>query len=163
MSTITSEQIAAVSACTDDTGHIQPRIVVEHARSESSPLHVLFEDLWNEERAIQVALEQRARQIIRRVEVRIRTIRHEISAPNYVRDPRVPSKEQGMISLADVRQSSQHSEEVLERQLECISGWLTRAHAIAVVLDKENYLRERLEVMFDYVLLRSLDEADLVG
>lgn len=78
-----TEQIEHLRGLEKD-GRLTPEAVVEDARDPGSPLHELFE--WNVDKAAMKHWMDRARTLIRSVEVVIRNERLTVSTVAYVRD-----------------------------------------------------------------------------
>lgn len=116
-------------------GRLTPDMVVADARDEDSPLHSLFE--WDTEKAAEAYWLDQARQIIRSVNVMIRTETTVVRAPYFVRDPDAGSDEQGYVTVTSVRTDADRAREVLVQEFSRVASMLQRAQQVAKALEME--------------------------
>ena len=124
----------------DEHGRLTASIVVEDARSPTSPLHSEFD--WDVERAALRHWIERAREIIRSVHVVVETTKTEIRVPFYLRDPEMPTNKQGYVSLDHLRTDDDLAREALRYELTRAIGYMQRAEDVAAVLDLEKEVRK---------------------
>src|ERR1700756_5197076 len=74
-------------------GKITPKLVVDDAKSKTSPLHRFFD--WNVTRAAYKFWLDQARELIASVTVVVHTDHRTITSVAYVRDPNAEAHEQG--------------------------------------------------------------------
>lgn len=141
----TKKQVEQRLAEIEDEGRLTPDAVVEDARSESSPLHGLFE--WDDAKAAHKQRIERARTIIRSVVVQRKVDKKTVSSVCYVRDPSA-GREQGYASVAKIRTDAEQAQQVMYAELDRIESCLRRAREVASVLG----LDQEMEVLIGRVL-----------
>lgn len=136
------ELIAArLAKITEDCGgNLTPAAVVEDARSKKSPLHDQFE--WDDgEAAHKYRLEQ-ARTLIRSVRVEVVTEQKTISVVRYLRNPEMPSKDQGYADVAAIRDSTELARDALRTEFARARALFDRAESLAVAFSMDAEIRE---------------------
>lgn len=123
-------------------GRITPEMVVADAKKKSSPLHGLFE--WDESVAAHNHWIERARAIIRHVQVTVTTHHMRVQSVAYVRDPSVGNREQGYRQIERVAESPEDAESAMAYELGRAEAYMTRAVNIAKALGLEDEAREAL-------------------
>jgi len=141
------EQIDRLTELQDANGRLTPEAVVTDARDPQSPLHELFN--WDVEKAAEGFWLDRARSIIRSVEVVIKTHRTVVRTPYYVRDPEAEQKEQGYVSITKVRSEPDLARDVLVAEFSRAADILRRAHEVSKALELEERVSEILEGVMD--------------
>jgi len=129
------EQIDRLTDLQDVNGRITPEAVVTDARDPKSPLHELFN--WDVQKAAEGFWLDRARSIIRSVEVVIKTHRTVVRTPYYVRDPEAERREQGYVAITTVRNEPELARGVLIAEFSRAADILRRAHEVARALELE--------------------------
>lgn len=125
-----------------NAGLLRPDDVVKDARSESSPLHSLFE--WDNSKAAHQHRLYQARDLIASVRVEVTTSTRVMAVPYYARDPNIASDEQGYSPIASFRDERQSSEEILRYEFDRAVALLERAVGIAESLNIEDSFVELL-------------------
>lgn len=116
-------------------GRLTPDVVVREARNPKSDLHDQFE--WNDKKAgHQWRLEQARRLIVSICYVESETAESQ-AVPCYVRDPNLPSNEQGYRSIATFRDDKQDALRLMSVELQRIEALLARLEGIAQVLGEQ--------------------------
>lgn len=133
---ITKEVNERLAALENEHGQLTPALVVEDAKQKDSPLHGLFD--WNLKSAAQKYWLHTARTIIHSVKVVVTTETVTLHAPHYVRDPSVPHKEQGYVSIAQLQKDPVAARESLRVEFGRAASALTRARTLASVLNLED-------------------------
>ena len=136
------EQIARVHG-----GVLRPADVVEDAKEPGSPLHELFK--WDVQEAAYEHWLHTARKIIASVKINITTETLVIKAPAYVRDPRLPGRDQGYLPTAAVKSEKDLARQVLSVEVQSIISALRRARNVATVLEMESEIDEMMEEFLD--------------
>ena len=124
-------------------GRLTPDIVVEDARQKSSPLHNYFE--WNTKQAAYHYWRAQARQLIKSVKIEIRTETRKIRVVAYVHDPDCSEKEQGYISIMQLKSETDKARDAIVSEFSRAAAALERAHNIAAVLDMADDVSEVME------------------
>ena len=136
----------AIQACRDKTGRIIPKLVVEAAKDAKNPLHHEFN--WNIKEAAQAHWEDRARELIREVKLRVTIDDKIIIAPYYVSDP--ARDDSSYITTISVQKESDVAEMVLLDELKYCERAIIRARTVATVLgllpDLERLLESIVEI-----------------
>jgi hypothetical protein len=122
------DEIAARSG-----GRIRPDAVVEDARDPDSPLHDRFE--WDVSKASYAHWLDTARELIRVVRVMSRTDATIVTSVAYVRDPSVPAREQGYISITALRDDEELARRAIIYEFARAQAALTRAQEVAAALN----------------------------
>lgn len=118
-------------------GKVAPEVVVREARAKESPLHRYFD--WNNKRAADKWRLEQARSLISSVKFDHRTERGIVRSVVFVRDPDLPSREQGYISLVTLRDDEERQRRLIIQECERAAGVLGRLREIKAVLGfKEN-------------------------
>lgn len=129
-------------------GTLTPNLVVDVARDPKSVLHDWFE--WDDKKAGEAHRIHQARQLITSVKL---TIVHEdkiVSAVSYVRDPRLPSSQQGYISVTTLKTNAELAKESIRMEFLRAYAHLQKAKTHAEILGMEDKVS---------ALLTSLQEA----
>lgn len=138
--TKTSARIAAIAACKDKNGNIQPGLVIEASKNPKSILHKEF--LWdNKEKGFQLWQLGHARKIIAECKAYYVVDDIKRSSKVFVRNPDAGA---GYAKVASVRQDPDQAEQVLLDELRRIEGLVKRARDLAAVFG--------LTVFFDRLL-----------
>ena len=121
---------------------LTPERVLEDARSETSPLHDLFD--WDVEKAARRHWLDRSREIIGafRVSVEVKKTIHVI--PRYVEDPDKLPGAQGYVSMDAVKQDDMLARRVLIAECNRVIGAVTRARGIAAAVDMQDAFEDLL-------------------
>lgn len=117
------------------TGRLTPDAVVAHAASEDSPLHECFE--WDDTRAAHLHRVDQARALITSVKVDIKTETKTVSSVYYVRDPSLPTTEQGYVSVVKLRSEYDLAREAVVDAFGQARALLERAQTLSAVLRVE--------------------------
>jgi len=123
---------AAVLRELETSGELTPEGVVEHARSEDSPIHHLFE--WDDDRAAHQYRIEQARELIRSVRVTVTVNERPITVPNYVRDPSKAGGEQGYKAVSTISDDDQKRDTLMAEFRRAASA-LDRARNLATYFD----------------------------
>jgi flavin-binding protein dodecin len=123
-------------------GRITAEMVVADARKKTSPLHGLFE--WDIDKAAHQHWLDRARTIIRHVQVNVTVERVKVQSVAYVRDPSVGNREQGYRHIERVSESPEDSEAALAYELSRAEAYMQRAVNVAKALGLESEARDAL-------------------
>lgn len=126
---------AALAMLYERHGVLTPEVVVRSAESPKSPLHDLFE--WNDSDAAKSWRENQARELIRSVKIEVRTTTSVIEAVAYVRDPKAGARDQGYVSVEQVRLDPAQATEALRYEVTRAVAGLNRARHLALVLGLE--------------------------
>lgn len=144
---IRKEIDAEVNRIYKQHGTITPDLVVSVAKDPHSVLHDFFE--WDDQKAGAAFRLQQARQLITSVKINIVTENKMISAVSYVRDPRLPSDEQGYISVASLKTNKDLARDSIRLEFQRAYAHLHRAKTHAEILGMEDQVSS---------LLNSLEE-----
>lgn len=117
----------------NEHGQLTPAVVVADAKNPESPLHRMFD--WNVESAAEKHWLNTARRIIVSVKVVITTETVTFKAPMMVRDPSVPPKEQGYVSLVALQKDATAARASVLSEFGRAESALTRARNLASVLN----------------------------
>jgi hypothetical protein len=123
---------AAVVAIEDQDGRITPEAVVQAAADPDSVLHEHFE--WDDSKAGYAYRLEQARQLIRSVQVVVKTDTRVISTVHYVRDPSREADEQGYVSLAHIKTEHESALTMLRLEFARATACLRRAEDLADAL-----------------------------
>lgn len=115
---------------------LTPNLVVEAASNPSSILHEFFE--WDNEKAGHAHRLQQARNLITSVKVTIVNETKMISAISYVRDPRLPSDQQGYVSIATLKTDKDLARESIALEFRQAYSHLHRAKIHAEALGMQD-------------------------
>jgi hypothetical protein len=139
---------AAIQAIADaNRGKLTPRLVWTTAKADrSSPLHPHF--TWTIRKAAEERWDDQARELIASVTVVYRTRHISLSAPVYVRDPSVPTRDQGYISIARLRTDEDMARDAVVYEMQRAAAALLRAKGIAFALG----LTDQVEMLHRQVL-----------
>lgn len=106
--------------------------VVAFAQQEDSALHSQFE--WDDTIAGHRYRIDQARNLIAKVKIEVRTEFNRIESVYYVRDPNASSKEQGYVSVDDLRSDAELARDALFNEFVAVRALLTRARNLAAIL-----------------------------
>lgn len=115
---------------------VVPEMLVQASRNTKHPLHHRF--LWGKDGEAKAAHLHRldiARSIISSVRVVITTSTHKITSIGYVRDPALPPRESGYVSVARLRTEADNAEEAILFEVNRAVAALERARELAAALD----------------------------
>lgn len=131
---LTKEQTDRVNELAEEFGgRITPDQVVDDARDPDSPLHGLF--TWDTDAAAAAHWRDTARAIISSVRVVINTTTTRVASVAYVRDPNAAAKEQGYVSVAQLRTDADSAREAVVNEISRAASAVARAREIARALD----------------------------
>jgi hypothetical protein len=122
-------------------GTLTPDAVVEDARDPKSPLHGEFN--WDVKQAAMEHWRERARDLIRTFTVTVTYETHKIAIPEWVRNPRAKSRDQGYSRVSKIRSEKDNAMEALMREIEYAEAAIERARRVAIGLGLEQHC-ERL-------------------
>ena len=122
----------AIRALEED-GRLSPEIVVKAATNPKSPLHKYFE--WDDSKAAESYRIQQARQIIKIVSYETKVDDIVVQSVSYVRDPAMEHKEQGYVSLEQLKAEPENAMVMVLSELARAEALLSRAEILAKVLD----------------------------
>ena len=129
-------------------GTLTPARVLDDAKNEASPLHGWFE--WDDHKASHKYRLLQARQLIRKVRIVVEVESREITAPYYVRDPRLPPKDAGYISVKKAKGDADLAREALVAEAVRLRAGLVRMRELAVYFgmqDQYDQMIERFDLM----------------
>jgi len=115
---------------------LTPSLVLEAASNPNSILHEFFE--WDDEKAGHAHRLQQARNLITSVKVTIITETKMINAVSYVRDPRLPSDEQGYVSIETLKTDKDLARESIALEFNRAYSHLQRAKIHAEALGMQD-------------------------
>lgn len=118
------------------TGRLTPDAVVAHAAQEDSPLHEHFE--WDDSKAAHAHRLDQARSLITSVKVEVKTEHRTISAVAYIRDPSLPTQEQGYVSVTKLRGEHDLAREATIDAFKQARAMMERAKNISAALSIED-------------------------
>ena len=124
---------------------ITPNLIVEVAKNPNSILHGYFE--WDDRKAGHSFRLQQARHLITSVKVNIITDTKMISAVSYVRDPRLPSDQQGYISVGTLKTDKDLAKESIKYEFHRAYAHLHRAKTHAEILGMEDQVSALLNTL----------------
>jgi hypothetical protein len=110
-------------------GRLTASLVVRAATDPKHPFHKQL--LWDNEACGHRYRLIQARKIIKSVQVDIKIENRIVSTIRYVRDPDVPTNQQGYISLSEVQRRSQQAQDVLMLYLDRIEHLIRSAREVA--------------------------------
>lgn len=113
-------------------GHLPPDQVVESARHPLSPLHDYFE--WDDAKAGDAYRLQQARALIRSVRIEVRSGTSTVVAPLFVRNPDLPPKQQGYVTIARLVKSEDSARAAVLAEFGRVAAALERAKAVAAAV-----------------------------
>lgn len=121
-------------------GRLTPELVVEAAKSKTSPLHEHF--TWDVKKAASERWIEQARSLIRSVKVEVSTTQFTVKAPAYIRDPVAAGDVQGYVSLARLRTDEDVARDAVISEFARASAALSRAKAVALALNIEHEIED---------------------
>jgi hypothetical protein len=142
---------AAIEACRDEDGLIQPQRVYEAAKDPDNDLHAEFD--WDVDRAAHVAWLARARELIREVRHIVVYGKRQVAVPSYVPSPRTT----GYMKTVTVAKNAALKKAALQAELDRIRGAIQRAHSLAIAFGLEARFETMLRQVVEVEL--ALDEA----
>jgi hypothetical protein len=128
----------------DKHGRVTPDLVIEDAKDKKSPLHQCFE--WDVQAAALEAWRETARRLIRSVKV-VRTFEDVKFTgkgrpiPEFVRDPKAPSSDQGYSRAAELRSERDLAMSALMYEIDRADAAINRARNVAEALGLEEDIR----------------------
>lgn len=129
-------------------GTLTPELVVEDAKRKDSPLHVLFE--WDVDKAALAHWHEVARQLIRNVRVVVTNEERVIRAPYFVRDPSLPSNQQGYTTVERLRTKPDMAREAVAEECSRAAAAFRRAYEVAAAVgaqaDVDQLLQQTLSL-----------------
>jgi hypothetical protein len=119
-------------------GKITPRMVVDAARDEDSPLHSYFE--WDDAIAAEKYREMQARTLLRSVDLKVTkgTVKFDVSA--YIRDPESDPQEQGYVQVSALKSQEDLARDALIAEFKRASALIERARRYAAFFGMEESL-----------------------
>lgn len=136
---------AEISRIYKENGGITPDLVIKAASDPKNVLHHLFE--WDDTKAGNAFRVDQARQIITSVKINIVTESRTISAVSYVRDPRLPSDQQGYISVDKLKTDKDLAKDSIKYEFQRAYAHLHRAKTHAEILGMEDQVSELLNTL----------------
>jgi hypothetical protein len=130
-------------------GRLTPEAVVADAKCKDSPLHGHF--TWDIKKAAYAHWIEQARTLITSVRIEMRTDTTVVSAVAYIRDPAAAGKQQGYVSVEQLRTDKDLARDALVSEFGRVADMLRRARELATALDVE---KEVDELLNDVVGLR---------
>ena len=144
---------AAIEACADKAGRIDPTRVWQAARDPAHPLHDEFD--WDVRRAAEKHWELTARELIREIRFQAVYEQRKVLCPVYVADPRSLGD---YVATARIKHREELTAAVMKRELVAIEATINRAMALAMTFDMVDELKRMLQ---DIVMLKMrLDDDD---
>lgn len=113
-------------------GRLTPDAVLADAQDPTSPTHDYF--TWDDAKAGHAYRLDQARALISSVRVVFRTETTTVRSVAYVRDPSLPSGEQGYVAVARLRTDADAAREALIAEFSRVADLLRRARELAVAL-----------------------------
>lgn len=138
---MTKAQVEFIQSLERD-GEITPDELVEAAHPEESPIHDMF--TWDDSEAARKHRVNEARSALARVRVSITYEQYEVKVPTYVRDVRVPAREQGYVRGVTLRTHEDAVQDLLEREFQQIAARVRRGRALAVQYGQAEAFEARL-------------------
>lgn len=124
----------AILATADASGLITPAGVRDAARDRKNPLHGQFN--WNKDAAAEQHWLDTARRLIKRyVTVEVYDLPRKITSVQYVRDPDLPAKVQGYVSLTSEGMDQDRAVKVMLAEIERCVNAIERARDVVAVLE----------------------------
>jgi len=114
-------------------GTLTPASVVDAARSEESPLHQYFE--WDDSIAAEAYRQDQARELIRRIRVRVSIQMTTLVVPRYVHDAS-DGGSAGYRPLFSI-DTDEQKQKIIEGEMRTAMAHLRRAGSIASVIDNK--------------------------
>lgn len=139
---MTKEQRKAIHdvlATLNTHGRLTPDEVIQEAKNAESPLHSCF--TWDEHDGYLANLKTEARILISSFEVKLIVKNTVYRVQEFVEDPRKPEREQGYISISQIKDSKQLAREFMDRELGIASTYVAKTKEYSEVLG----LRQRVE------------------
>lgn len=130
---MTEGQVECLAELYRSWGELTPRLVVEAAADDTSPLHSLF--TWDDTVAAQAFREEQARHVIRSVRVVITTSAARISTVAYIRNPLRDGGAQGYTSCVDLREDQEGARMAMRYECRRVLAQLRRARHLALALE----------------------------
>lgn len=124
-------------------GTLTPELVVDDARRNDSPLHNLFE--WDTKKAALAHWHDVARGLIRNVRVNIVHEQRTLRVPYFVRDPRLPSHQQGYTTIDRVRTDADMARDTVAEECARAAAAFRRAADVAAAVGVDQDVRELLD------------------
>lgn len=124
-------------------GTLTAELVVEDAKRSDSPLHEMFE--WDTQKAAMQHWLDVARQLIRNVRVVINNEDRIIKAPYFVRDPSLPSDQQGYTTVDRLRTAPDMARDAVAEECSRAAAAFRRAQEVAAAVGVEHDVLELLQ------------------
>ena len=124
-------------------GTLTAELVVEDAKRSDSPLHEMFE--WDTQKAAMQHWLDVARQLIRNVRVIINNEDRIIKAPYFVRDPSLPSDQQGYTTVDRLRTAPDMARDAVADECSRAAAAFRRAQEVAAAVGVEHDVLELLQ------------------
>lgn len=138
----TKQKRQAIEACRDKFGRIIPRLIWQTAKK--SPKHVLHREFnWNLQEAAEAHWEERAKELIREVKLKVVMGDQTIVAPYYVSDP--SREDSAYVTTISVAKESDVAEMVMLDELRRCELAVVRARSVASALGLLSDLERLLE------------------
>ena len=113
-------------------GRITPDMILADAKRKSSPLHKYFD--WNDQKAGRKWRLEQARTLIEKVEYEFQTSKGAHKTAYFVRDPSVPSRSQGYVSIPTLKSDKDLAHEALVDAFSMAGSYLARANELSSAL-----------------------------
>jgi len=117
-------------------GVLTPELVVDEARKKDSPLHEHFE--WDVKKAAAQHWLDTARALIRSVRLQVVNETRVLTAPMFVRDPALPSHQQGYVRTADLRGDDDRARDLVADECSRAASAFRRAREVAAAVGVES-------------------------
>lgn len=127
-------------------GKLTPDAIIEDAQDQESPLHEEFE--WDDAKAAMEARRETARRLIRSVKVVIRTEKHSIAVPRYVRTPEAPERMQSYSEAASLRSDYDRAMAAFAYEVDRAEAAIRRAQNVSYALG----LQDDVEWLMDSIV-----------
>jgi len=131
---LSSKELAAALQRHADShgGIINPDVVVREATNPAHELH--GEYIWDDAKAAHIQRVEHTRSLIRSVKIEVKTTTHDLCVVAYVRDPSLPSREAGYVSLPSLVGQAERTATALTYEFGRAAAALRRARDIALAL-----------------------------
>lgn len=116
-------------------GVLRPEDVVREASNPAHELHGEFE--WDDKHAAHAHRLDQARGLITSVRVVVETESRKLETVHYVRDPRLPTSEQGYVSFPQLRTQKELARDAIAAEFGRALGALKRARDLAAALGED--------------------------
>ena len=104
-----------IESLKDNQGHVSSNIILEHAKSEVSPLHKHFE--WNETKAAELYNKQQARNIINHI-VEVVIVAEKPTMQRSFPSVTVPDKGKVYVTLQDALENPNYKKQLMDKAIQ---------------------------------------------